>query len=537
MNRLMDGWTNAQGYPDECDIDYACGGTNTYICELVIFVFLLFMKSIQLSNLRCLTDTGEIEMKPLMVLVGANSSGKSTFLRVFPLFKQSIEARKRGPLLWFGPEVDFGSFETSISRGQDTMRFIVKYDSSSDNQLSPVLRPSIWRDIILNSLVIDIGTDNNEHDKITHLEVICFDDQEVKIDFNSNELKLDINGRLFESDAELELVSFTRFGIVPNVIINSKKEKKSVREIIQTRILKKIAERGESQAENNSVDRIFYGFYGSQTELKDRIRRLFRIKRKGDSSEILSYLNDLIIFSQIDDILESVNMLLRADFGNVSYIKPLRASAERYYRVQNLSVDELASDGHNMAMFLNELYSDRTKKAAFQKWTKDNFRFIVDTIESNGHVSIKVIDEKNGDDNLADMGSGYAQLLPIIIMLWQTTSNRPLSRLPLHLQHGKKIIAIEQPELHLHPSLQMRFADVLATILNSSKELGLCLIIETHSKEIINHLGIRVEEKVINAEDISILLFDESHKVRTAHFSNDGVLQNWPIGFFDRIYN
>lgn len=511
---------------------------NRGLAGLTIYSFIC-MKSIQLSNLRCLTDTGEIEMKPLMVLVGANSSGKSTFLRVFPLLKQSIEARKRGPLLWFGPEVDFGSFKSSITRGRDTMRFIIKYDNVGNNQMNNVWGPRIWREIVLNSLVFDIGADNNEHDRITHLEIICFDDQVVKIDFSSKDLKLEINGRPFESDSELDLVSFMRFGIVPNVMLSAKKDNKSVREIIKTRIMKKITELGDEniRIENDSADSLFYGFFGSKSELKGKIRRLFRIKRKGDSDEVLSYLNDLILFCQIDDVLDSVNMLLRADFGNVSYIKPLRASAERYYRVQNFSVEELASDGHNMAMFLNELYSDEKNKLAFQKWTKINFGFIVSTNESDGHVSIKVTDEKNGDDNLADMGSGYAQLLPVIIMLWQTIDNSSYSKHPLHVQSGKKILAIEQPELHLHPSLQMRFADVLASVINNSRESGISFIIETHSKEIINRLGIKVEENVIQSEDVSILLFDESHDVRVAHFSNDGVLQNWPIGFFERIYN
>jgi predicted ATPase len=46
------------------------------------------MDSIRIQNLRCLSDTGFIQIKPITVLLGQNSSGKSTFLRVLPLLKQ-----------------------------------------------------------------------------------------------------------------------------------------------------------------------------------------------------------------------------------------------------------------------------------------------------------------------------------------------------------------------------------------------------------------------------------------------------------------
>ena len=69
------------------------------------------MDSIRLQRLRCLSDTGEIKIKPITILVGENSSGKSTFLRFFPLLKQSVESRTIGPVLWNGRLVDFGNYK------------------------------------------------------------------------------------------------------------------------------------------------------------------------------------------------------------------------------------------------------------------------------------------------------------------------------------------------------------------------------------------------------------------------------------------
>lgn len=72
---------------------------------------------IRIQNLRSLLDTGFIEIKPLTILLGANSSGKSTFLRSFPLFTQSVSKSLREPISWFDDAyVDFGDYDTAKSK-------------------------------------------------------------------------------------------------------------------------------------------------------------------------------------------------------------------------------------------------------------------------------------------------------------------------------------------------------------------------------------------------------------------------------------
>ncbi|MFN9361538.1 MAG: AAA family ATPase, partial [Pseudanabaena sp.] len=68
------------------------------------------LQAVRIEGLRSLTDTGFIDIKPLTILVGENSSGKSTFLRFFPLLRQSLEANTAGPILWSG-FVDFGTYQ------------------------------------------------------------------------------------------------------------------------------------------------------------------------------------------------------------------------------------------------------------------------------------------------------------------------------------------------------------------------------------------------------------------------------------------
>ena len=81
------------------------------------------LNKIQIKNIRSLKDTGQVPLSPITLLVGENSSGKSTFLRLFPLIKQSISKRTDGPLLWAGDVddyVDFGSFAETITNDGST---------------------------------------------------------------------------------------------------------------------------------------------------------------------------------------------------------------------------------------------------------------------------------------------------------------------------------------------------------------------------------------------------------------------------------
>ncbi len=73
------------------------------------------LQAVRIEGLRSLTDTDFIDIKPLTILVGENSSGKSTFLRFFPLLKQSFAANTSGPILWGDPSfVDFGTYQEAI---------------------------------------------------------------------------------------------------------------------------------------------------------------------------------------------------------------------------------------------------------------------------------------------------------------------------------------------------------------------------------------------------------------------------------------
>ena len=76
------------------------------------------MKSISVKNFRSIKESGNIEFPKLTLLLGENSIGKSSFLRMFPLLKQSISHSRTEPILWYTPDyVDFGSYNETRSHG------------------------------------------------------------------------------------------------------------------------------------------------------------------------------------------------------------------------------------------------------------------------------------------------------------------------------------------------------------------------------------------------------------------------------------
>ena len=98
------------------------------------------LQSIRLRNLRSFADDDHspyVDLKPLTVLIGKNSSGKSSFLRSLPLLRQSVEANTTGPILWYSSYVDFGAF--SEAKKFDSKKNIIYFDFKFDLKIPDYL--------------------------------------------------------------------------------------------------------------------------------------------------------------------------------------------------------------------------------------------------------------------------------------------------------------------------------------------------------------------------------------------------------------
>lgn len=75
------------------------------------------IRSISVRGFKCLAEESRIEIRPLTILAGANSAGKSSIMQPLLLMKQTLEASyDPGPLLLNGPNVKLTSVDQFVPR-------------------------------------------------------------------------------------------------------------------------------------------------------------------------------------------------------------------------------------------------------------------------------------------------------------------------------------------------------------------------------------------------------------------------------------
>jgi hypothetical protein len=520
------------------------------------------MKAIRLENLRSLKDTGSVEIKPLTLLLGNNSSGKSTFLRVFPLLRQSAEVRTIGPLLWYGRLVDFGTFQEALynkaAKQEIAFHFNIKVPAPSTPEGKLFWRATHRNVNILETLDLELelrvtadsksGTTRSKECCIRfagHVITIEFDNDNKVSKFlvNKSDL-LALSSVKFRHSQAGYLVPkvYEDLGIASNLPVTLFYNFRANTGIL-TLLTNEIRTHAHHKTSNDTIHQIARSIGIGPTEVM--LKNIMNNKYGGEtwkrklsgwtvSDPSFIKLSDMAIAYTASDLLDTVDSYLEHLSNNIFYIKPLRAYAERYHRMQDLAVDEVDSQGQNLAMFFRNM-SDGERKS-FAEWCEEHFA-IVPVLKSSGGQFYIGIREKNTsiEHNMTDMGFGFSQVLPIITQLWV-----------LSIQKGKTFkrkgipifFTIEQPELHLHPRLQSKLTDALIAAIKTAKDMGvdLRLIIETHSETVINTIGHRISSGVCRSADVNILIFDkgeENTTVRTASFNSDGYLQDWPYGFFD----
>lgn len=536
------------------------------------------MDSIRVERLRCLGDTGYIQLKPITVLIGQNSSGKSSFLRILPLLKQSLESRTTGPILWSGRLVDFGNFEDAHQIGaEDNIEFSFNFRLESrkfipGRDLSYFLFSGEATNILNTfpiTLTLQISENKKKETTRTSRIFLQLEDSKIQLDFREDD---SVTNFLVNSFNVLTLgnkyvtTKFDSSLILPTITESEQKKeydfeklsslspafiryRSRFRALFQA-LIDKTKETAHHATKLETIIQmaLSFGLGNSENMLKDIQEnniagKSWKNKTKNWTVETKDFkeLRDLIIANAIPFILQQCDDTLANFSKNISYIGPVRATAERYYRTQDLAVDEVDYQGSNLAMFLRNLTDSEMRN--FSTWTLDNFGFKPSITSSRGHISVK-IRSKNSDKepNVADTGFGFSQILPVITQLWLLSSLpkgniQPTSRL---VNRGTITYAIEQPELHLHPRLQGTLTDALVKSIKAAKEkkIQLRLMIETHSEVLVNRLGQLVAEGKISPDEINIVLFEPSDKlgevtIRNAQFDSDGYLLNWPLGFFE----
>ena len=517
------------------------------------------MIKLRIRNLRSFEDTGQIELRPLTLLVGKNSSGKSTLLRVFPLLRQSVEVDTAGPLLWYGKYVDFGSFVEAVRSGTESevvFEFSFKVDKIRRRWTPGRTHKPVDLQVSL-TLFGDATTTT-----ASKLDLSLFDHR-VSLSFGKgNEIN---EFRVNDLDV-LSVAGGYRShqgnGLFPVVWPIPKSgasgadrwEARGIdgRLINQLLIHLRPFFHGRTGTTKRTQVALQLDIGSSEAMLKHLKTNAFKTSRHFQAqtahltteSPSFQRIRDHVIGKDLPTLLLDANDALSQIFRSVSYTAPLRAATERYYRAQGLAVEEIDPRGANLAMYLSQL--PPSEKQALDEWTSKHLGISIVVSQEGGHTTLHLKEDKSDSHfNLADIGFGFSQLLPVLTHIWGTTSrawNTSEKFLPYWDDQPLSILAIEQPELHLHPGMQAKVADLLVALICEAKNRNreIALIIETHSETIVNRIGewvSRGKGDGIPAKDCQVLVCDKdtggTSQIRRATFSDQGFLENWPFGFFE----
>lgn len=214
--------------------------------------------------------------------------------------------------------------------------------------------------------------------------------------------------------------------------------------------------------------------------------------------------------------------------GEMVWLGPLRSAPQRVY--DRASTSSVPGDGANVAMYL---FDHASVVEQVNDWLSRleipyTIRVVPIGAGDAAHlvgdlVAISLTDTRTGVAvTPADVGYGISQVLPIVVEL---------------LSQRDCVIAVEQPETHLHPRLQARLADLLIDSTQAGGR-GNQLIVETHSEHLMLRVQRRIREGALDPATVSILYVDRAPAgpatVRQLRLNDQGdFLDDWPGGFFD----
>jgi predicted ATPase len=232
----------------------------------------------------------------------------------------------------------------------------------------------------------------------------------------------------------------------------------------------------------------------------------------------------------------TVGLLFPKEIVNdVYYLAPLREYPKREYHWSGGSPSHVGYRGENAinailaATIRNETRTlpNSNEEKPFQEiiayWLKELgliYEFSVKEI-AEGTGLFRAIVKKSPESPeafLTDVGFGVSQVLPALVLLY-------------YVPEGS-IILMEQPEIHLHPSVQSGLADV---ILQVSKQRNLQVIVESHSEHLLRRFQRRIAEESYPADEIKLYFCDMKEgesKLVDLEINEYGEIENWPENFF-----
>jgi predicted ATPase len=433
---------------------------------------------LRIQNFKGWKDTGTINMAPISLFFGANSSGKSSIGQFLMMLKQTAESPDRKAVFYPGGK------NSAVQLGSYT-EMVFHHDAKN---------------------------------------TIAFDYQWSLQD--TLKFKDPVSGKLFSGNA----LSFKA-----EVGQNSKDQRLIAVEKMRYQL-------NQDGAQSLAIElsrkpgAMEYQAVADQYTLVRKQMRAWALK---DIVRFYGFPDEAVAYYQNAEFVQYLNLEQEKLFKSIYYLGPLRSKTDRLYTWGGITPESVGYSGENtVAAILAS--RDRKISTGYKMWTKPLEEIVAESLKRMGLIDafeVKPISEqrqeyevklrtKGSKDwvDLPDVGFGISQVLPVLVQCFYAPSD--------------SIILMEQPEIHLHPHAQSALADVMIDVINS-KENGAArniqLVIETHSEHFLRRLQRRIAEDVVTKEQVSAYFANiVKSPARLVPLQIDifGNIQNWPENFF-----
>ena len=549
------------------------------------------LTAIRIGNFKAFAEAQRIPIRPLTLVYGANSSGKSTVLHSMVLARH---AQETGDLDVHrtnvgGDSVDLGGFRQYVHKREVNRRveWAVDLDTSSfGNGLAELFAPVKQVTMILN---LGIG----------------LDDQGQPIPESMPEIH---NYELLADGKSLLRMSRRRDGKLQLDRLDH--EHPVFREVIKAMVLLSTTTETIHPEDFEGLDDAIAslvplvvarstrfmpdGLAESESFTSGGQPRLFTISRSRRKEDLGAAIQSFLP-RKIDEILKGVSQTITSELLRLRYLGPLRSYPPRHLAFsQHQDANWYAGGGYawdvvrrdaNVRKLVNEWLSaperlqtpyelilrdlvgiDQLESPLLEglerlneegldlrheidseytsggtwpviKDTEAEARKLRDRIRSSGIDKLNeliMIDRRsNTVVSHRDVGIGVSQVLPVLVVAYASQN---------------QIIAIEQPEIHLHPAIQADLGDLfIQSALGENKNR---FLIETHSEHILLRAMRRIRETAagklpksilpVHPQDVMVLFIEPKGSSSIVHEmpidQKGNLVKPWPGGFFEEDF-
>jgi predicted ATPase len=254
------------------------------------------------------------------------------------------------------------------------------------------------------------------------------------------------------------------------------------------------------------------------------------VKSYGFPDQVRGYFRNAGFLSDLELAFENL-------LKNVFYLGPLREYPRRQYTWAGGNPSDMGRRGEKVVDAL--LASrDRGKTIKFGRgrgaisltveeqvgsWLKDLglvHSFEVHPVAADSKLYEVMVrrSEHSAPVLITDVGFGVSQILPVLTLCY-------------YAPKGATLI-FEQPEIHLHPSVQAGLADVF---IHAAKVRGVQIILESHSEHLLRRLQRRIAEEAITSDETALYfshMAGDRSEITPLELDLFGSIKNWPKDFF-----